>query len=164
MKKLNKLTFVAALLLLAVGVFGLASSSAIVNAQELIEIEGEAQEESTQAEEQPTEDSQEAGSVYSYVAQPGDSFTLMARKAIQTYGINNDVSLSDAQIIFTETNITQAAGSPLLNLEQEVEINENLVKDWVEQAQNLSEADQAVWAQYAEGVNFNTSAVGEVVS
>lgn len=169
MKKLSKLTFFAALLFLAAGVVGAVSLPLTANAQELIE-EG-AQGEQTQTDEQSQEEQsqsnegqEEVGSVYSYVAQPGDSYTLMARKAVQTYGINNEVSLNEAQIIFAETNITQVAGSPSLNLGEEVEISENLVSDWIEQAQNLSEADQAAWAQYAEGVNFNTSAVGEVVS
>ncbi len=162
MRKLSKLTFFAALLFLAAGIVGAVNLSSTVNAQGLIE--GDAQEEPAQTEEQPAEESQQAGNVYSYVAQPGDSYTLMARKAVQTYGINNEVSLNEAQIIFAETNITQGAGSPLLNVGEEVEISESTVKDWVGQAQNLSEADQAAWAQYAEGVNFNTSAVGEAVS
>ncbi|MCA9342752.1 hypothetical protein KC950_01920 [Candidatus Saccharibacteria bacterium] len=169
MKKLNKLVFAAALLFLAMGAISVINLTNTASAQELIEEDSqpeqteESQSEEVQ-EEQPTEDNQDTGNSYNYVAQPGDSYSLMARKAVQTYGINNEVSLNDAQIIFAETNITQAAGSPLLSLGQEVQISEGVVQDWADQAQNLSEEDQAAWAQYAEGANFNTNSVGEVAS
>lgn len=98
---------------------------------------------------------------FNYVAQPGDSFSLMARKAIQTYGINNKVNLSEAQIIFAETNITQTAGSPVLAQGQKVEINETTVKDWVEKAKSLTAEQQAAWDVYAKQANFNTNKVGQ---
>lgn len=99
--------------------------------------------------------------VYKYVAQLGDSYSLMARKAIQTYGIKNKVNLSNAKILFAETNITQQAGSPLLNINQTVEIKESTVKDWVEKAQKLTATQEAAWNTYTVGVNFNTNAVGQ---
>ena len=98
---------------------------------------------------------------FNYVAQPGDSFSLMARKAIQTYGINNKVNLSEAQIIFAETNITQTAGSPVLAQGQKVEINESTVKDWVEKAKSLTAEQQTAWDVYAKQANFNTNKVGQ---
>jgi hypothetical protein len=131
--------------------------------------EGETQEAvpvTTQAEEstETTEESTtEATTVsnYDYVAQPGDSYSLMARKAVQTYGINNSINLSGAQIIFVETNLTKAAGSPVLNLGQNVSIDGNLVSEWVEKAQALTEEQQALWQPYANNANFNTDAVGQ---
>jgi hypothetical protein len=98
---------------------------------------------------------------YNYVAQAGDSYTLMARKAIQTYGIKNKVKISRAKIIAAETWLTQAAGSPYLDLAQPVAIQETTVKSFVDQAQKLSAADEAAWAQYVAGANFNTNAVGQ---
>lgn len=98
---------------------------------------------------------------YSYVAQPGDSYSLMARKAVQTYGINNEVDLNKAQIIFAETNITQAAGSPKLVVGQTVKLNEDSVKDWVNKAKDLSQEKQTAWEAYTQGVNFNTNNVGQ---
>ncbi|MBI2285661.1 hypothetical protein HYU82_02465, partial [Candidatus Saccharibacteria bacterium] len=77
---------------------------------------------------------------YSYVAQTGDSYTKMARKAVQTYGLKNKVNLSPAGIIFAETNLTRAAGSPQLNLGQKVEIKESTVHEWVDKAQDLTDA------------------------
>ena len=98
---------------------------------------------------------------YNYVAQSGDSYTLMARKAVQTYGIINNVNLSEAQIIFAETNITRDAESPELNVGQKVEISSEKVKSWVDKAKELTENQQSAWDQYTSGVNFNTNNVGQ---
>lgn len=98
---------------------------------------------------------------YKYVAQNGDSYTKMARKAIQTYGIKNKVKLSPAKIIFAETNLTDVAGSPYLDLGQSVAIKESTVKSWVEKAKILNASQEAAWNYYVQFVNFNTNAVGE---
>ncbi len=107
-------------------------------------------------------DTEEEASVsYQYVAQPGDSYTLMARKATQTYGLKFDVSLSSAQILFVETNLTQAAGAPLLDIGEEVAISEATVSEWVKAAQELSDAEEAAWEAYVPLVDFNTDNVGQ---
>lgn len=98
---------------------------------------------------------------YNYVAQPSDTYSQMARKAIQTYGIVNQVDLSQAQIIAAETNLTIEAGSPYLIVGQKVQINKEDVKNQVDAAKKLTDAQQADWAMYAVGVNFNTDAVGQ---
>ena len=85
----------------------------------------------------------------------------MARKAVQTYGLKNKVSLSPASIIFAETNLTREAGSPQLNLGQKVEIKESTIHEWVDKAQNLSDAQEAAWNFYVQFVNFDTKNVGE---
>lgn len=109
-----------------------------------------------------SEGAEEASAVvYRYEAQPGDSYTKMARKATQTYGLKFDVNLSAAQIVYVETNVTQAAGSPLLSVGQSVEIAEQTIADWVEQAQNLSDATEQAWEHYVPSVDFNTDNVGE---
>lgn len=99
---------------------------------------------------------------YRYVAQKNDSYSQMVRKAVQTYGIINKVKLSNAKIIAIETNITQSAGSPLLDIGQKVVIKENAIKDWVAKAQKFSATQEAAWNAYTAGVDFNTNAVGEV--
>ena len=98
---------------------------------------------------------------YSYVAQSGDSYTKMARKAVQTYGLMNKINLSPAGIIFAETNLTRAAGSPALDIDQKVEIKESALHDWVDKAQKLSDAQEAAWNYYVQFVDFNTDNVGE---
>lgn len=98
---------------------------------------------------------------YSYVAQPGDSYSTIARKAIQTYGIQNKVNLSQSRILYAETNLTQEAGSPQLIQGQKVELKESTVKNWVDKAKALSNDQAAKWDAYTAGVNFNTNNVGE---
>lgn len=119
-------------------------------------------EDHTVAQSQNEQSSQQAQKVvYRYSAQPGDSYTLMARKAVQTYGKKYEVALSPAGIIYAETNMTREAGSPVLVQGQEVEINESTVKQWAEKAQKLSGAQKAAWGYYAQFADFNTDHVGE---
>ncbi len=99
--------------------------------------------------------------VYRYVAQPGDSYSKLARKAVQTYSIKNKVKLSNARVIAAETWLTQDAHSPLLNVGQSVSIKEAIVKSFVDKAVKLSAAQEALWNVYTAGVNFNTNAVGQ---
>ena len=105
--------------------------------------------------------SDQADAVYSYVAQPGDSYTEISRKAVQTYGAINKVNASQAGIIFAETNLTLAAGSPELNLGQKVEIKESDIHQWVDKAQDLTDAQESAWNYYVQFVNFNTDSVGQ---
>lgn len=109
----------------------------------------------------PTAQEQSADVTYSYVAQAGDSYTKLARKAVQTYGAKYSVDISQAGIIFAETNLAQQAGSPLLDLGQKVDIKESVVKDWADKALGLSADQKAAWGHYAQFVNFDTSQVGE---
>lgn len=98
---------------------------------------------------------------YTYTAQAGDSYTKLARKAIQTYGIKNKVDLSQSRIVYAETNLTQEAKSPEITKGQKVTISEATVKNWVEKAKKLSKEDAAKWEKYTANVNFDTRAVGE---
>jgi hypothetical protein len=101
---------------------------------------------------------------YEYIAQPGDSYSLIARKAVQTYGIKYETNLSTAQIIYAETIMTQAAESPYLNLGQKVDISEGTIKGYVEEALKMAAEEQAAWAYYVQFVSFDTDAVGETQS
>lgn len=99
--------------------------------------------------------------VYKYVAQPGDSYSKIARKAVQTYAIKNKIKLSNAKVIAAETWLTKDAGSPYLQVKQNVEVKEASVKSVVDKAAKLSSAQEARWNAYTVGVNFNTNAVGQ---
>ncbi len=113
-------------------------------------------------EEVPAEET--SSEAYNYVAQEGDSYSVLARKAVQTYGIINSVNLSGAEIVFAETNLTRTAGSPAINTGQEVSINVADVQKWVEASQALSDAEEALWEVYVPFVDFNTDTVGEARS
>lgn len=97
---------------------------------------------------------------YDFVAKEGDSYTVMARKSVQTQASKDKITLSNEQIVFAETNLTLAAGSPLLNVGQEVKIDRATVKTWVDNATKLTDAQKAAWTPYTVNVNFDTSNVG----
>lgn len=98
---------------------------------------------------------------YTFIAQPGDSYSKIARKAVQIYGIETETNLSLEQIMFAETNLTIQAGSPELAVGQEVIIQKSDVANWVDKAKELSDSQQALWTKYVAGANFNTNSVGE---
>lgn len=98
---------------------------------------------------------------YNYIAQSGDSYSKISRKAIQTYAIKNKINLSNAKVIAAETWMTQAAGSPLLNQGEKTQVKESAVKSFVDLAKKLDAATEARWNVFTKHVNFNTNAVGQ---
>jgi hypothetical protein len=97
---------------------------------------------------------------YDFVAKSGDSYTVMARKSVQTQANKDKVKLSNEQIVFAETNLTILAGSPELSVGQSVKIDRATVKAWVDKATKLTDAQKAAWTPYTINVNFDTSKVG----
>jgi len=150
MKNITKLLFVTGLLL------GLAVSGLRFNGSAAAHDGEDHSHEVAQ-----TEGEDNTANTYTYEAQPGDAYTEIARKAIQTYGIENSVNLSGAEIIFAETGMTREAGSPALNVGQAVQVSKDTVKKWVEEAQKLDDATEARWNKYVPFVDFNTNNVGE---
>lgn len=110
----------------------------------------------TEAEAESTDQSS-----YNYTAQPGDSYSVLARKAVQTYGLVNDVRLSLAEILAAEAKLTLDANQPYLNEGQAVAINQADVKAAMDHAQGLSDEEEAVWATYVPYVDFDTRKHGE---
>lgn len=102
-----------------------------------------------------------SGAVYNYTAQAGDSYTVLARKAVQTYGANEKVQLTSAQIVAAETQLTVNAGSIELNEGQTVAIAKSAVKAAVDSAKKLGADVLAAWEVYVPSVDFNTSAAGQ---
>lgn len=97
---------------------------------------------------------------YSYTAKSGDSYSVLARKAVQTYGILQKVNLSGAQIIAAETTLTSNAGFPDLNEGQSVTFNKDSVKSVIETVQKLDSDTLALWQTYVPYVNFDTRSNG----
>lgn len=130
------------------------------------EVPAEADSEATEASSDESEANEEedeapASGPYTYEAQPGDSYTEMARKAVQTYGILNNVNMSQAQIVFAETTLTKAAQATELEVGESVSFGEDVLRGVVDQARDLDEATEANWATYVQFVDFNTDAIGE---
>lgn len=158
MKFLTKTLVIAALSF--VGAFAFTTlTTSVATAHEgedhsgqIAQAEGEQQEES---------DEETSDSNYTFTAQSGDSYSLIARKAIQIYGIENEQTLSEAEIIAAETWLTQDANSPLLNEGQEVSLSATAVQGAVDRAMDLSDEQEALWQPYADNANFDTNNVGE---
>lgn len=126
-------------------------------------VEAEPVEETTVEAEEESDDTTEDAS-YTFTAQPGDSYTKIARKSIQIFGFENAVDLSGAQIVYLETNLTQLAGSPELEVGETVTISKATISEWAEKAKTLTEVQTAAWQVYADKVDFNTNNVGEARS
>lgn len=113
------------------------------------------------AEAKATETAEVNNDGYTYTAQPGDSYIQMARKAVQTYGIETDTQIGAAGVLFAETNLTSLAGWPALSEGQTVAISRADVKEWFNKAAELTADEKAAWEYYAPFVNFSTNHVGE---
>ncbi|NLA42856.1 hypothetical protein GX865_01685 [Candidatus Saccharibacteria bacterium] len=98
---------------------------------------------------------------YSYVAQPGDAYAQLVRKAVQTYGIQNKKEIGQARILAIETIASEKAGWPLLNEGQIVSFKQSQIKAWVDEAMKLPAEDVAAWQTYVPYVNFDTRNIGE---
>ncbi len=107
------------------------------------------------------QDNTKLGSVYNYNAQPGDSYTVLARKAIQAYAKSEKQKLSSAQIVAAETQLTVNAGSIELNEGQTLAIDKAAVKGAVDAAKKLTADVLAAWEVYVPYVNFDTSKAGQ---
>ncbi len=95
-----------------------------------------------------------------YTAQSGDSYAVLARKAVQGYAKDAEVSVSRAQIVAAETFLTTDAGSPLLEVGQQVTFDKGTVAKAVSDAQSLTSAELAAWQTYVPYVIFDTSKNG----
>src|SRR5690606_12698346 len=105
MKNLLKVSVLA--LFVAVGAFAFVGlSPSVATAQENEETPAQEQNQEEQPQEEVT------GSRYTYTAQPGDSYTKIARKAVQTFGFFENTNLSLAEIVAAETFLTSEAGFP----------------------------------------------------
>ena len=107
------------------------------------------------------QDTTKLATVYNYTAQPGDSYTVLARKAVQAYAKSEKQKLSSAQIIAAETRLTVDAGSIELNEGQTLAIDKAAVKAAVDAAKKLGATELAAWEVYVPYVDFDTSKAGQ---
>ena len=101
-----------------------------------------------------------ASDPYRYTAKAGDNYTVLARKAVQTYGLRENVKLSLAQIVAAETSLASTAGFPELNEGQAVSFDAASVKTIVETAKKITGDAEAAWARYVPYINFDTRSNG----
>lgn len=61
---------------------------------------------------------------FSFTAVAGDSYTLLARSAIQQYATAHNLQLSNDQTLLAEATLASNAGSPLLDIGQQITIKQ----------------------------------------
>lgn len=127
-------------------------------AQQTSQEEKKAEEEKKKAEEEKAKAA--AAGNFGYTAREGDSYSVLARKAVQAYANDTKTTLSQAQIVAAETQLTVNAGSPLLEVGQKVDLVKNTVKSAVDAAAKLTAEQQSAWQAYVPYVNFDTSQNG----
>lgn len=94
---------------------------------------------------------QQTGANYVYTAQPGDSYTELARASIIRYDLDTeDIDLNAAQVTASETWVTQDAGSPAIYVGQEVLVPKESVQKYSEKAASLSDEVKNKWQVYAD--------------
>lgn len=104
---------------------------------------------------QPDPSSQGTPTAYEYVSQRNNNLTLLVRRSLQLYDEGNDqISLSEAQIIYAETNIVQQLGSFQLDIGQAVGVPAELVAQYAQSSQSLSQAQLNAWTRYAARADF----------
>ncbi len=91
---------------------------------------------------------------YRFTAAAGSSYTLLARDAVQQYAKARNVELTPAQRIYAESRLTTSAGSPLLDVGQQVTIARSAVAAAVDAAQQLGTRQQVAWQHYATLANL----------
>lgn len=153
---------VIAIIIAVIGGIMLINSSASTPSEQAKQAEAAKEEErkSEEAKAKQEEAQKAKAKEYTYTARIGDAYSILARKAIQTYAKDAQIALNQAQIIAAETQLTIAAGSPLLDVQQKVTFTKAAVQAAVEAAQKLSAEQQAAWAVYAQYANFDTSQNG----
>ena len=62
-----------------------------------------------------------------YTAEPGDSYTALARDAVEKYVTESKLSITDAQKLQVESDLAVSAGSPLLDIGQVITIEKSVV-------------------------------------
>ena len=92
---------------------------------------------------------------YTYVAKFGDSYTLLARSAVSRYMSDEKVDLTAAQRLYVETTLTNAAGSPMIDVDQQIVIAKDSVKAAADTAKGLTASEQEAWASYLPTVDLS---------
>lgn len=101
-----------------------------------------------------------APATYEFVAQSGNSMSVMARKAVQLYDKEAaDINLPEPCIVAAETKIVQSMGARWLNEGEKFVIDGNLVADQARQASGLTDEQKTAWSVYSNNADFTLADV-----
>lgn len=106
----------------------------------------------------------EAEANYVYTAVAGDSYTELARASVIRYDLDTEsIDLNAAQVTAAETWVTQDAGSPQIQVGQEVLVSKESVQKYSDQAASLSEETKTKWQAYADKGSITNGELKEKV-
>lgn len=136
-------------LLISGGIALFSIAAPLVRTTPVLAHEGEAH-----ATEQPGEAPKPAA--YDYETPKGGSLTLLARRSLQLYDKENEsLQLTEAGVIYAETNIVNKIGRKPLETGERVSINKSDVEEFAKKSVELSPGLLARWEKYAKRANFN---------
>ncbi len=97
---------------------------------------------------------------YQYVVEPDDNMSKIVRRSVTLYDQGNDsIELTEAQVIYIETNIVQEMDPRLLDINEDFEVTRSLIEKYVALAPGLSEATLAAWDGYAKNATFELAEI-----
>lgn len=105
----------------------------------------------TKSEEVATEntDIQKSETRITIKANAGDGVTHLARRAVEEYSKDKEITLSKEQKIYAETVLKNKYYKHHLNLSQEVQFEFSDLEEIIQKAQNLSENEIKAWSKYS---------------
>ena len=86
---------------------------------------------------------------YTYIVQEGDSYSIIARRAISEHGGS---SLSSAQKIAAEAKLVEQAGWPEVDAGQSVKIDGTALSQAISSARSMTADEQQMWQSYADDI------------
>ncbi len=93
---------------------------------------------------------------YQYKVEESNNLTRLVRRSLQLYDErDSSLAMSEAQIIYAETNIVQKLGAYQIDVKQVVDVPSDLVAEFAKNSQNLSEKQLATWSKYVSRADFD---------
>ncbi|MEI6462252.1 MAG: hypothetical protein WCO33_01110 [bacterium] len=90
-----------------------------------------------------------------FIVRNGDSLSMLTRAYIKDYIDKNGIDLNNVQRMYIEGVYLSNRNYPLLDVGQSVEIEEQEVVNLISASKSLSSKTEAMWAVYANKVNWN---------
>lgn len=94
---------------------------------------------------------------YEYVARPGDSLSILARKSLQLYAKAKNIELSPATTMYCENNVATRLGNRRLEINERVSIPFDLLQQYIVSSRSLNAGQLAAWDNYARNTSFDLS-------
>lgn len=92
---------------------------------------------------------------YEFVAVAGDNMSKLTRRAIDLYDqADETIELTEAQVIYIETNIVQSYGPKLLDIGDNFLVQRTDIEKYISMAPGLNDAQLAAWDSYAQTASF----------